>query len=130
MHSAPYRPTHDVSQPFNSGLVTIYAVNDGAEPGYAPKPELSEKCVLRYEEQRLGVTRYYAAKEANMDVEKVIRVPESSAAINPQDAARTQNGILYRIDFVQTVPGVYPRSLDLTLTRMEQIGGKDAEAVL
>lgn len=130
MHRTPYRAEHDVSQPFNSGLVTIYDVQDRAKPGYAPDLFLARKAVLRYEEQRVGVTRYYAAQQANNEVDKVIRVPASAADISAQDAARLQDGLLYRIDFVQTVPGAYPRSLDLTLSRMEQIGDKDAEAVL
>lgn len=130
MHRTPYRPTNDVSQTYNSGLVTIYDVEDLAEPGYAPDNDLVPKAKLRYEEQRVGVTRYYAAQQANSDVDKVIRVPASAVEVLAKDAARLQDGILYRIDFVQTVPGVYPRSLDLTLSRMEQTGGEDSEAVL
>ena len=45
-----------------------------------------------------------------------MRVPKPANAITNQMAARTEDGTLYRIDLVQTVPDVYPPSLDLTLT--------------
>lgn len=116
--TAPYRPSNEVTQDFNSGIVTIYTVTDSALPGYQPKPELTEKIVLRYEEQRLGIQRYYAAMQNQIQIERVIRVPR--AEITNQDIAETENGVKYRIDLVQTVDLVYPPSLDLTLTRYEQ----------
>lgn len=116
--TAPYRPANEVTQDYNDGIVTIYAVTDSALPGYQPKPELTEKIVLRYEEQRLGIQRYYAAMQNQIQIERVIRVPR--AEITNQDIAETENGVKYRIDLVQTVDLVYPPSLDLTLTRYEQ----------
>ena len=107
-----------MTQDFNSGIVTIYTVTDSALPGYQPKPELTEKIVLRYEEQRLGIQRYYAAMQNQIQIERVIRVPR--AKITNQDIAETEDGVKYRIDLIQTVDLVYPPSLDLTLTRYEQ----------
>ena len=107
-----------MTQDFNSGIVTIYTVTDSALPGYQPKPELTEKIVLRYEEQRLGIQRYYAAMQNQIQIERVIRVPW--AEITNQDIAETENGVKYRIDLVQTVDSAYPPCLDLTLKRYEQ----------
>ena len=118
--TAPYRPANEVTQDYNDGIVTIYAAADSALPGYQPKPELTEKIVLRYEEQRLGIQRYYAAMQNQIQIERVIRVPR--AEITNQDIAETENGVKYRIDLIQTVDLVYPPSLDLTLTRYEQGG--------
>ena len=116
--TAPYRPANEVTQDYNDGIVTIYAAADGAQPGYQPKPTLTKKYTLRYDEQRVGIQRYYEAMQNQVQVERVLRVPR--AKINNQDIAETEDGVKYRIDLVQTVDLVYPPSLDLTLTRYEQ----------
>lgn len=119
---APTRPTErDVTQPFDDGIVTIYAVTDAAQPGYQPKPELVQpaKAVLRYQEQRLGIQRYYDALQNQIQVERVIRVPRYGCVTN-QDAAVTEDGRTYRIDLVQSVENVWPPCVDLTLVKYEQ----------
>lgn len=116
--TAPYRPANEVTQDYNDGIVTIYAVTDSAQPGYQPKPTLTKKYTLRYDEQRVGIQRYYEAMQNQVQVERVLRVPR--AKITNQDIAETEDGMKYRIDLVQTVDLVYPPSLDLTLTRYEQ----------
>lgn len=119
MRQLPFRPDNEISQTFNSGVCTVYTQRDTAHPGYQPRPELERKVFLRYEEQRLGLNRYYAARQTDVEVERVIRVPQGpSASIpTPRDVVRTENGIYYRIDMVQTLPGVWPPCLDLTLVR-------------
>ena len=57
----PYRPSNEVTQTYNSGVVTVYSVTDSARPGYQPVEQLTKKITLRYEEQRLGIQRYYDA---------------------------------------------------------------------
>lgn len=117
--TAPYRPANEVTQDYNDGIVTIYAAADSAQPGYQPKPTLKKKkYTLRYDEQRVGIQRYYEAMQNQVQVERVLRVPR--AKITNQDIAETEDGVKYRIDLVQTVDLVYPPSLDLTLTRYEQ----------
>lgn len=116
--TAPYRPANEVTQDYNDGIVTIYAAADSAQPGYQPKPTLTKKCALRYDEQRVGIQRYYEAMQNQVQVERVLRVPR--VKITNQDIAETEDGVKYRIDLVQTVDLVYPPSLDLTLTRYEQ----------
>ena len=116
--TAPYRSANEVTQDYNDGIVTIYAVADSAQPGYQPKPTLTKKYTLRYDEQRVGIQRYYEAMQNQVQVERVLRVPR--AKITNQDIAETEDGVKYRIDLIQTVDLVYPPSLDLTLTRYEQ----------
>lgn len=116
--TAPYRPANEVTQDYNDGIVTIYAAADSAQPGYQPKPALTKKYTLRYDEQRVGIQRYYEAMQNQVQVERVLRVPR--VKITNQDIAETEDGVKYRIDLVQTVDLVYPPSLDLTLTRYEQ----------
>lgn len=130
MRKPPFRPDNDISQAFNSGVCTLYSAEDKARPGYRPRPELTRKAFLRYEEQRLGLNRYYAGRQINVETDRVIRVPQGLSAQRPtpQDVIRTENGLFYRIDFVQTVPGVWPACLDLTLVRYDSSVMADEES--
>ncbi len=118
MRQMPFRPGNEISQSYNSGVVTVYRVTDGARPGSAPV--LEKKAVLRYEEQRLGLTRLYLSRQNQVRVEKVIRVPRGPE-VSSQDVAVTEDGRQYRIDAVQLADRVRPPSLDLTLTKAEQV---------
>ena len=120
----PYRPSNEVTQGYNSGVGTVYAVTDSARPGYQPVEQLTEKIKLRYEEQRLGIQRYYDAMQNQIQVERVIRVPRAEQ-ITSQDVAETEDGRRYRIDLVQTVDGVWPPSQDLTLVKYQQEEGQN-----
>lgn len=131
---APFRPRQEaqVTQCYNDGRVTIYDVRDEAVAGYMPSPDYQVKATLAYQERKLGIKRYYESRQNQVRVERVIRVPKPSGVFQPeddvpepmritnQDAARTEDGKLYRIDLVQSVPDVYPPSLDLTLAAFEQ----------
>lgn len=120
MYQRPNRPTHDITQPFNSGVVKIYAVANIAAPGYAPRMALKEKVTLRYEEMRLGINRYYQAMQNNIQIERVIRCPRWGDVTN-QDVAITEDGKQYRIDLLQSVDDVYPACIDVSLTKIEQV---------
>ena len=116
---APHRPDNEITQEMNSGVVKIYSVEDSAQPGYQPKPSLTLKLTLRYEEQRLGINRLYLSRQNQAEVEKVIRVPRQDSISN-QDVAILENGSQYSIDYAQTVQDVYPPCLDLSLVKIEQ----------
>ena len=118
---APYRPRTEngVTQNFCDGVVKVYSVTDGAQPGYQPQPVLALKCTLRYEEQRLGIQRYYSGRQNQVEIERVLRVPRYGGITN-QDVAVTEDGRQFRVDMVQNVTDVYPASLDLTLAKIEQ----------
>ncbi len=119
MWKSPNRPNHEITQPFNSGIVTVYSASDSATPGYCPKEKLSFKISLRYEEQRLGVQRYYAGMQNQIQIERVIRVPRAGRITN-QDVAVTEDGRRYRIDLIQSVVDTWPPCIDLALTKIEQ----------
>jgi len=129
MRQTPFRPGNEISQTYNSGLLRVYRVTDGAKPGFAPVPVLTRTAVLRYEELRLGLNRYYAGRQNQVQIEKVVRVPRGPS-ISTQDVAVPEDGRQYRIDLVQLAEGVWPPSLDLTLAKAEQVyevSGPDAE---
>ena len=91
MWKAPHRPAdNQITQVFNDGLVTVYAVTDIAEPGYQPKPGLKKKLTLRYEEQRLGIQRLYSGRQNQVEIERVIRTPRAGD-VNNQDVAVTED---------------------------------------
>ena len=103
---APYRPRSEITQAYNDGVVELYAVSDGARPGYQPVEKPTFKARLRYEERTLGIQRAYLAKQAQAE--------------GARDIAVTEDGRTYRIDLVQSTDGVFPPSMDLTLVRLEQ----------
>ena len=116
---APNRPTHEISQAYNDGVVTIYAVSDEALPGYRPVPKEDQIATLRYAERKLGIQRYFQGQQNQIQIERVIRVPKS-VKISNQDIAVTEDGEKYRIDLVQAVEDVFPESFDLTLSKYTQ----------
>ena len=116
---APHRPDNEITQEMNSGVVKIYSVEDSAQPGYQPKPSLTLKLTLRYEEQRLGINRLYLSRQNQAEIERVIRVPRQDSISN-QDVAILESGSQYSIDYTQTVQDVYPPCLDLSLVKVEQ----------
>lgn len=127
----PFRPGNEISQSFNSGIAKIYRLEDQAEPGYKPDLKPVYLATLRYEEQRLGVTRFYAAQQNNVQIEKVIRIP-AGVPVAAQDVVITEDGVQFDVNLVQTVPGIWPASLDLTLTatKQDRIAIADADTKL
>lgn len=124
---APYRPTENqITQVFDDGVVSIYSVTDVGAPGYRPVPRPALKITLRYEEQRLGIQRYYQGRQNQVEIERVIRTPRAGHVSN-QDIAVTEDGTQYRIDLVQSVDNVWPACQDLTLAKIEQVYDLDGE---
>lgn len=121
MRKTPFRPDdRRITQSYRDGVVRIYTVTDGAAPGYQPRPVLAPLLeTLFYQERRVGLQRYYAGRQAQVEVERVIRT-QLRPAVNPQCVAVTEDSVQYGIELVQQVQDVYPPSMDLTLVRIEQ----------
>mgnify|MGYP004728242163 FL=1 len=119
MRKAPTRPNNDITQQYNSGVLTVCALTDAAQPGYKPILKLTQKAAPRYEEPRLGIARLYQSRQAQVEIERVVRV-QRGPDISPQDVAITEDGRQYRIDTVQAVMDVWPPSLDMSLVRITQ----------
>lgn len=120
MRKTPFRPDdRRITQSYRDGVVRIYTVTDGVAPGYQPRPVLTLLETLFYQERRVGLQRYYAGRQAQVEVERVIRI-QLRPAVNPQCVAVTEDGVQYGIELVQQVQDVYPPSMDLTLVRIEQ----------
>lgn len=120
MRKTPFRANdRRITQSYRDGVVRIYTVADAAAPGYQPKPALTLVETLRYEERSVGLQRYYSGKQNQVEVSRVIRTMRRPA-VNPQCVAVTEDGIQYGISLVQYPSDVWPASMDLTLSRIEQ----------
>ena len=120
MRKVPFRPAdRQITQPYRDGVVKIYTIADAAQPGYQPKPTPTPVETLFYAERRVGLQRYYSGKQAQVQVERVIRT-QMRPAVNPQCIAVTEDGTQYGIELVQQLQDIYPPSMDLTLVRIEQ----------
>ena len=121
MRKTPYRPSNEITQPFNDGIVDFYHVENIAEPGREPKEGLQLKATLRFELQRLGINRLYLSRQNQAEIEEVLRVPRD-IAISNQDIAiiNNSNKKQYMVDSVQVVLDVWPESMDIALRRIEQ----------
>ena len=125
MWTAPHRKKAQVTQGFNSGMVHICQIEDRAEPGHQPQPPPIEKGKLPYEEQRLGIQRYYSGKQNQVEIRRVIRTPVPPYPITNQDQAITEDGQVYGIAMIQTVPNRYPPAMDMTLSSIKQKCGRN-----
>lgn len=120
MRKLPFRPEdRQITQPYRDGVVKIYTITDAAQPGYQPKPTPTLVETLFYAERRVGLRRYYSGKQAQVQVERVIRT-QTRPSVNPQCIAVTEDGTQYGIELVQQLQDVYPPSMDLTLIRIAQ----------
>lgn len=120
MRKLPFRPDdRRITQSYRDGVVRIYTVTDGALPGYQPRPVLTLVETLFYAERRVGLQRYYSGKQAQVQVERVIRT-QTRPSVNPQCIAVAEDGTQYGIELVQQLQDVYPPSMDLTLIRIAQ----------
>lgn len=115
----PTRPTAEITQQFNDGVIQIYTLSDAETCGMQPKITGALRLTLRYAEQRLGINRLYLARQNQAEVERVVRVPRRP--ISNQDGAVTEDGQQYGIESVQSVPDVWPPCLDVSLKRIDQI---------
>lgn len=107
-----------VSQPYKDGVVKIYEVEDIASTGNMPKPKLTVKSTLRYDQRIVGMQRYWIAKQAQSEIEMIIRVPRI-LSIGTDDVAVPNDGKQYKIAQIQYPPDIYPLSMDLSLERLE-----------
>ena len=111
-------------QTFNDGVANIYSVGNIAPPGGMPKEGLTLKVSsLRYKERTVGMSRYWAAMQANVKIDMVIRVPYvpiKAKAISTQDIAIPIDGEQYRIVQIQKPEDIYPPVMDLSLERLVQ----------
>ena len=102
------------------GTLRIYSLENTAEPGEMPREMLVETIPedLYYSDRVIGVTRLYAAKGANQQISKLVRIWDVPVEIGNYAVLDGQDQ--YRIDAIQSAKddeGL--KVVDLTLVREE-----------
>lgn len=121
MRKTPFRPRSDtpISQTYNDGFVKLYTVTDDAETGRMPVKKETFFVRLDYENRSVGSSQYYQAAQAQIKIEKVIRV-QRRPGIDTKMTAELEDGTKYDVARVQLITDFRPASLDLTLTEYSQ----------
>ncbi len=101
----------------DGGLVTLYALENIAEPGFMPVEKLVEKGTAYYSYSTAGITRIYAAMGANREFDMVIRCHNMTELPEGVKYAIPEDGKQYRIDPAQPIYDA--DAIDLTLVRLE-----------
>lgn len=99
---------------FNDGIAEIFDVKNNAESGNTPRESLSLKAKLRFYENTVGMARFYEAKQAKVDIKRVITTPLIKT-VTTQDVVII-NGREYKIAQKQERSDTRPPSMLLTLT--------------
>ncbi len=106
------------TQTYNSGALSVYRVENAAEGGKMPKDKLTVKLpLLRYEERTVGMARYWAGMQNTAQITRMLRVPKHTG-VSPQDVVITDDGKQYKIEQIQYIEDVTPKSMDLSLERV------------
>lgn len=101
----------------DGGIVTLYALENIAEPGFMPVEKLVEKGTAYYSYSTAGITRIYAAMGANRQFDLVIRCHNMTELPEGVKYAIPEDGKQYRIDPAQPIYDA--DAIDLTLVRLE-----------
>lgn len=104
---------------FNDGIVRIYRVRNQAEAGGMPRPRPCCLETLRFARRTVGVARYWAAKQEQVQADLLIRCPRRES-VSTQDVAVLTDGRQYEIKQIQTPEGICPPVMDLTLERVAE----------
>ena len=105
------------SQKFNDGIVKIYTVDETCEPGETPVKSIILKATLRFKQRTVGYNRVYVESQGDIRVDNLIRCPLLKS-IKALDIAVIGNE-QYKIKRIQEIVEVMPKSMDLTLERLE-----------
>ena len=108
------------TQSYNDGVVVVYSVENIAEPGSMPVDKITLKESLRYDERTVGLNRFYAAMQNNVNIKYVLRCPRIRS-ISTLDVAVTNDGKQYKIVQIQYPQDVEPLSMDLTLEELTPV---------
>lgn len=114
----PFRPGNEISQTYNDGIVTLCTASDTATAGYQPVIEATERYTVPFEKRVLGINRLFQGRQDHVEIKYLIRIPHVN--VSTQDLAQTHDGKWYKIYSVQSVDGVKPDSLDISLVSVEQ----------
>lgn len=87
---------------FNDGVANFYQVGNIAIKGNKPEKGLKQisKVSIRYSEEIVGMSRYWAAKQDNVKIDRMIKLPRVDC-INANQVVVLTNGLQYKIKQIQ-----------------------------
>lgn len=108
---------------FDDGILTVYNVTNTAQAGDRPVMGLEEKAKYYFGYDRIGVTRYYLAMQANQEVSLVVNIPgwndvKNTDIVIIQDPEPLQ----YQVGMAQ--PELDENGLRIMKLTLERIGQK------
>lgn len=103
---------------FDTGLLSIYELQEFRSYGSKPTQKLVLKSQEYYGERTVTATRLYQARGADSSIDMIVRVPFDTEA-ETNWYVIPENGNQYRIDAVsKVIVGSNERALELTLVRL------------
>lgn len=116
----------------DKGIVNFFHEKSNSGIGNMPGQELIEFYSAWYGSRTVGYNRMYTAKQANVQVDALIRILElpEDVFIYADDICRLEDGIYYRIKAVQRLRDEEAGDdvLDITLTRIGEKYGNNRRA--
>ena len=103
---------------FDDGIVSIYQLVNTAGNGEKPKYKLALKERFYFGFDTLGITRYYTALQAKVQLSHVINIP-GWGEVDPTDIAVLEDGKQYRLPLIQ--PQLDDDNLRITKLSLERI---------
>lgn len=101
------------TQTFNDGICNIYALGGGA---YSPRELALKAADLRYNARTVGLGRFYAAKQADVTADLLIRTHRLEN-VTAKDVVILSDGTSCNISQIQYPADIKPPCMDLTLTK-------------
>jgi hypothetical protein len=106
------------TQTYNDGVLSVYKVKNMAAPGDQVNEQLEVLIEpLCYEEMKVGITRFWAAKQEQLSIERLLRTPRIDT-VRVGDVVIPIDGQQHKIIQVQYPSGIEPKSMDLSLERV------------
>lgn len=107
---------------FDDGILTIYTVENTAPPGDMPTDGLVEKTSHYFKDMKVGINRFYLAKQNNNEIERVVRIWQDREITT--DMVCICDGVQYKIVQVQHFFNANNlRVTELTLERLGELYG-------
>lgn len=106
-------------QTYNDGICSICEKSNISKPGNLPVMGLKKKADrVPYERRKVGIRRFYDAKQENAEIELLLRIP-AQFHVSTQDFCVVSD-VQYGIYQVQDVSDTMPQSKDISLKRLEE----------
>ena len=110
----------------DDGILRLYrAAEDSGKSGNMAAGELTEYHTAWYGERTVGMSRYYAAQQANTSIDKVVRIRYSPGGeVRADDVAALRDGGRYRVTQAQRLRDEDAGCTVLDLS-LERVGYRD-----